>query len=191
MFGGVAAWYRCSEARNFRPASRRRRRQSGDEQMSSIRHGVSWPVGQECVDAEDAQHAGEVVAERHQAPFAAHLVEAAQQEVAVSGAAFERAEGMLHQGCPAAHDGVRLRHPRAVPLDHILMHPAIHVASPRLGGETVLAERAYPADRPAAGIADLQFAGPISLVALHPPQLRPLPDSGKDRPPRRRRRPPR
>ena len=88
-----------SEARNgARPAGGGGDK-SGDEQMSPI---VMAPgqVGQECVDAEDAQHAGEVVAERHQAPFAAHLVEAAQQEVAVSGAAFERAEGMLHQGWP-------------------------------------------------------------------------------------------
>ena len=42
----------------------------------------------EAIEAEDIEHAGEVVTEGHQAPFAADLVEAADQEVAIPGAAF-------------------------------------------------------------------------------------------------------
>jgi hypothetical protein len=57
---------------------------------------------------------GEVVAERHQAPFATNLVEAADQEVAVVGAAFERAEGMLDNPRSAAHQVGSALHARAV-----------------------------------------------------------------------------
>src|ERR1700686_448074 len=49
------------------------------------------------LEAEDAQHPREVVAERHEAPLPAHLVKAADQEVAVTGAALEGAERMLGQ----------------------------------------------------------------------------------------------
>src|SRR5258707_9584358 len=52
----------------------------------------------EALEAHNVENACEVVTERHQAPFAANLVEAAHQEVAVAGAAFESAEGMLHDG---------------------------------------------------------------------------------------------
>ena len=52
-------------------------------------------VGNKALETEDVEYAREVVAERHQAPLAADLVEATDQEVAVSGAAFDRAEGML------------------------------------------------------------------------------------------------
>ncbi|KRR23258.1 hypothetical protein CQ13_27605 [Bradyrhizobium retamae] len=55
----------------------------------------------EALEAEDVEDTGEVVAERHQAPFAAHLIEAANEEVAVSGAALDRAEGVLGDGEPA------------------------------------------------------------------------------------------
>ena len=37
-------------------------------------------IGHKGVEAEDAEHAGEVVAERHEAPFAAHLVETADEK---------------------------------------------------------------------------------------------------------------
>src|SRR6266481_8016906 len=45
------------------------------------------------VEADNAQHPAEIITQRHQAPLAAHLVEPAHQKVAVSGAAFERADG--------------------------------------------------------------------------------------------------
>ena len=46
-------------------------------------------VGCEALEAENVEHAGEIVAERHQAPFTADLFEAADEEVLIPGAAFE------------------------------------------------------------------------------------------------------
>src|SRR5258708_3079764 len=61
----------------------------------------------EALEAHNVENACEVVTERHQAPFAANLVEAAHQEVAIAGAAFESAEGMLHDGGAAGPSLVR------------------------------------------------------------------------------------
>src|SRR5258705_7318518 len=76
--------------------------------------GLCCHVGNEALKAEDIEHAGEVVAERHQAPFAANLVEAANQEVAVSRAAFEGAEGMFDDPGATAHQFARTFHPRSM-----------------------------------------------------------------------------
>ena len=54
--------------------------------------------GDEAIDAEDGEHTREVVAERHKAPLTPDLVEAAHEEVAVSGAAFGGEENALQRG---------------------------------------------------------------------------------------------
>src|SRR5258705_12662369 len=81
-------------------------------------------VGNEAFEAEDIEHAGEVVAERHQAPFTANLVEAANQEVAVSGAAFEGTKGMLDDPGTTAHQFARALHPRSMTFENIFVLPA-------------------------------------------------------------------
>ena len=55
-------------------------------------------AGNEALEPEDVEHAGEVVAERHQAPFAADLVEASNEEVPIAGTAFDGAEGVFDNG---------------------------------------------------------------------------------------------
>src|SRR4029077_10528487 len=80
--------------------------------------------GHKAVEAEDIEHAGEVVTERHQTPFAADLVEAANQEVAIAGATFERAEGMLDDGGTTAHQVACAFHPPAMTFENILVLPA-------------------------------------------------------------------
>src|ERR1035438_7098656 len=62
----------------------------------------------EAIEAENVEHAGEVVAERHQAPFAAYLVEAADEEVLIAGAAFERPEGMLDREVAGSVPNLRI-----------------------------------------------------------------------------------
>src|SRR5216684_4907601 len=81
-------------------------------------------VGNEALEAEDVEHAGEVVAERHQAPFAANLVEATNQEVAVSGTAFNGAEGVLHNPGTTSHQFACALHPRAMTFENIFVLPA-------------------------------------------------------------------
>jgi len=76
------------------------------------------------LEAKDVEDTGKVVTERHQAPFAANLVEAAHQEVAIAGAAFESAEGMLHDGGAAAHQFVCAMHPCAMTFENIFVLPA-------------------------------------------------------------------
>src|SRR5215210_5003722 len=71
-------------------------------------------AGDEALKAEDVEDAGEVVTEPHQVPFAAHLVEAAQEEVPVSGAAFDRAEGVLDDRRSPTHQFASALHPCAV-----------------------------------------------------------------------------
>ena len=93
-------------------------------------------AGHEALEAEDIEHAGKVVAERHQAPFAAHLVEAANEEVAIAGAAFERAEGMFDDGGTTAHQVACAFHPRAVTFENIFVLPATDGALRCLRGET-------------------------------------------------------
>ena len=93
-------------------------------------------VGDEALETEDVEHAGEVVAERHQAPFAANLVEAANQEMAVSGAAFEGPKGMLDNAGTAAHQLARALHPRAMTFENIFVFPTSDGPSRCLRGET-------------------------------------------------------
>src|SRR5262245_66646017 len=86
-------------------------------------------AGEEAIEADDAQHAGEVVAQCHQAPFAAHLVEAAHEEVAIASAALEGAEGMFDQPGAAAHDAAGAFHALAMALDDLFMLPAVDAPS--------------------------------------------------------------
>jgi hypothetical protein len=65
-----------------------------------------------------------VEAERHQAPFAANLFEAANEEVAIAGAAFERAEGMFDDGGTTAHQVACAFHPRAMTFEKLRIGPA-------------------------------------------------------------------
>src|SRR5204862_7914176 len=116
---------------------------------------------------EDVQHAGEVVAERHQAPLAAHLVKAAHQEVAVTGPAFERAERMLDQAGTLAHPCPGLLHPRAMTLDHRFMLPAIDRAPWLLVRQAALAQRTGVTDRLQADITDLAPPTGVDLEAVH------------------------
>src|ERR1035438_2512373 len=88
----------------------------------------------EAIEAENVEHAGEVVAERHQAPFAAYLVEAADEEVLIAGAAFERPEGMLDDGGAATHQlaCVFACHPGAMTVQNRFVLPAKDAAGFRL-----------------------------------------------------------
>src|SRR5206468_4906730 len=116
-------------------------------------------------EAEDVGQAGEVVAERHQAPFAAHLVEAADEEVAVAGAAFEGTEGVFGEFGPAAHSAVGVLHPRAMPFQHGFMLPALDGARRCLDGDTARAQRAGVAIGLAADIPDLNPVA-VGLAAV-------------------------
>jgi hypothetical protein len=100
-------------------------------------------------------------------------VEATQQEVPVSGSAFEGAEGMLGEGGPAPHHDscVRLCHPRAMPIDHVLMLPAMDFAPPRLVGQAPRSQGTDATNRLQGGIANMQLAADILFVALHRPQF--------------------
>ena len=122
-------------------------------------------IGHEAVEAEDVEHAGEVVAERHQAPFAAHLVEAADEEVAVTSPAFEGAEGVFGEFGPAAHPSVGVLHPRAMSFQHRFMLPAVDGARRRLDGDTARAQRAGVAIGLAADIPDLDPVA-VGLAAI-------------------------
>src|ERR1700686_4477497 len=92
----------------------------------------------EAIEAENVEHAGEVVAERHQAPFAANLVEAADEEVLIAGAAFERPEGGLDDGGAAPHQFARAFacHPLAMTVENIFVLPAADAAAVCLGRKT-------------------------------------------------------
>ena len=79
-------------------------------------------------ETEDVEDAGEVVAERHQAPFAADLVEAANQEVAVAGTALEGAKGMLDNSGTTTHQLACALHPRAMTFENIFVLPATDAA---------------------------------------------------------------
>src|SRR5262249_42273638 len=123
-------------------------------------------MGHEGVDADDLEHAGEVVAQRHQAPFAANLVEAADQEVPVTSPAFERAEGMLGEFGAAAHLCRGVLHAGAMPFEHVFVFPAIDGARRRLGREAARAQRAGVAIRLAARVPDLDPAAGVGLAAV-------------------------
>src|SRR5260221_10897199 len=92
--------------------------QGGGKSVFARQKHLCYHVCDEALETEDIEHAGEVVAERHQAPFAAHLVEAANEEVTIAGAAFERAEGMLDDGGTTAHQVACALHPRAMTFEN-------------------------------------------------------------------------
>ena len=93
-------------------------------------------VGNKAFETEDIKHAGEVVAERHQAPFAANLVEATNQEVAVSGPAFDGAEGVLDEPGTTAHQFACASHPCSMTFENIFVLPAPDGTLRCLPGET-------------------------------------------------------
>ena len=74
---------------------------SSQEPLAGMPGGEIVP---QAVDADDVQNAGEIVAERHQAPLAAHLGKAAQQEVAIADTALQGTKRMLGHGRVAAGD---------------------------------------------------------------------------------------
>ena|ERR1700687_835007 len=93
-------------------------------------------VGNEALEAEDIEDTGEIVAERHQAPFAANLVEAANQKVSIAGAAFEGAEWMLDKRGTTSHQFVCALHPSAMTFENVFVLPAADAAVRCLRGET-------------------------------------------------------
>src|ERR1700730_16071231 len=93
-------------------------------------------AGNEALETEDIEHAGEVVAKRHQAPFAANLVEAAKEEVPIAGAAFDCAERMLDKPGATAHQLACALHPGAMTFENILVLPASDGAVGCLRSET-------------------------------------------------------
>src|SRR5215472_17119697 len=144
-----------------------KKKQDGTRMEGTYRHD-----SQPTVETEGAQHPAEVVAERHQAPFAADLGEAAHQEVTVAGAACESAERVFGQRLAAAHHVFASDvHARAVPLDHVLVHPTLDLAMLAACPQAPRPQRADPADRLAAGIADHPFAAGLTLLPAHRPQL--------------------
>jgi hypothetical protein len=90
----------------------------------------------EALEAEDVEDAGEVVAKRHQALFAADLVEPANEEVAVSGVALDRAKGMRDDAGTAAHQFVCTLHPRPMTIENILVLPATDASYGRFPRKT-------------------------------------------------------
>src|SRR5437016_2463785 len=64
--------------------NKRNRPQSGSKAAFAGYACLLCHVRDEAVEAENVEHAGEVVAECHQAPFAANLVEAADEEVLIA-----------------------------------------------------------------------------------------------------------
>src|ERR1700730_15819948 len=95
----------------------------------------SGEVLDESLEAKDAQHPAKVVTECHQTPLAAHLVEASDQEVAVAGSAFQRAEGMFDQAGALTHPRAGMLHPHPMTVDDVFMFPAIHGARVSCGAE--------------------------------------------------------
>src|SRR5215468_1983043 len=128
--------------------------------------GSLHQMGDEAIEPNDGEHAREVVAERHQAPFAAHLVEAAHQKVAVAGPAFEGAERVLGERSAAAHLRISVFHPRAVSVEHGFMLPTLDGTRRCLGRETAGAHRAGVAIGLAAHIPDLDPAVGIDLATF-------------------------
>src|SRR5207249_3373201 len=121
----------------------------------------------EVVEADNVQRASEIVAERHQAPFAADLVEAADQEVAIAGAAFERAEWMFDQAGALAHQCAGILHPFLVTIDHRFVLPAVDRALVRLWTEASLAQVTSLEDGFEAHIADVLPASRADFDTVH------------------------
>lgn len=90
------------------------------------------------LESEDIENAGKVVAKRHQAPFAADLVEATEKKVSITRAAFERSERMLDNGGTAAHQFFCFcaLHPRPMTFEDLFVLPAADASVRHLGAET-------------------------------------------------------
>ena len=74
--------------------------------------------------AKNVENASEVIAERHQAPFTANLVEASNQKVPIARAAFDCPKRMLDDGGSASHQFVCALHPCTMSFENIFMLPA-------------------------------------------------------------------
>ena len=85
---------------------------------------LCYDLSHKILETEDVERAREVIAERHQAPFATYLVEAADEKVTVAGAAFEGAEGVFDNPRTTAHQFARALHPCAVTVENIFVLPA-------------------------------------------------------------------
>jgi hypothetical protein len=80
--------------------------------------------------------------------------------------------GCSAKGLAAAHHVFAGNtHARPVALDHILVHPALDLAPLSARRQASRPQRASPADRAAAGIADRQLAAALTFVTAHRPQL--------------------
>ena len=77
---------------------------------------------------------------------------------------------MFGQGSAAAHRRIGRSHAHAMTLDHVLMHPTLDFAPPRLGGEALGAQRTGITVRSPADIAKMPFASGVPLMALRRPQ---------------------
>src|SRR5262245_24135025 len=172
--GWIEAKWRC-----LRPASHYRPEEpkedsgtpdssySGAEKTQKGAFGYFFgQAGEEAIEADDAQHAGEVVAQCHQAPFAAHLVEAAHEEVAIASAALEGAEGMFDQPGAAAHDAAGAFHALAMALDDLFMLPAVDGACWHFGSDAARPQRTGVTHDLPAHITDLDPAAGVLLAAL-------------------------
>src|SRR4051812_46356439 len=128
--------------------------------------GPGCQSGDEAVKAEDFNRPRKIVAQGHEVPLAAHLGEAAHEEVAIAGATFERAEGVLGQTCAPAHHVGGILHSHAVPLKYVLVHPAMDGSRAGLGADAAFAQSAGSAHCNAARVADLEPAAGVLFEPL-------------------------
>src|SRR5436309_2360863 len=78
------------------------------------------------------------------------------------------------RGPPPHYDfSFRLCHPRPMPIDHLLMLPAMNLAPPSLVGQTTRAQRTFATDRLEGSIANVQFAARVLFITFHRPQFCP------------------
>src|SRR5690348_3494070 len=89
----------------------------------------------------------------------------------ISGTAFERAKRMLDDGTAATHQLLRPSYPRTMPLDHIMMNPAIDVATLGFRRQALRTQRTGPTHRASAGVTDLLLACLIKLQCTHAGQF--------------------
>src|SRR5450631_2634534 len=92
--------------------------------------------------------------------------------MAVAGAAFEGAEGMLGERGAAAHMRTGILHPRPMPFEDGFMLPTIDGARRRLGGETAGAQRTDAAIGLATHIPDLDPPAGVCFGAVRGPEKR-------------------
>ena len=70
----------------------------------------------EGIESDDVQHPTEIVAGRHQSPFAAHLLKTAHQEMGPASPMFQRAKRMFDKASTFAHFAARAFHARTLTL---------------------------------------------------------------------------